>query len=65
MNVEVDRAVCEIHAQCVYAAPEVFALDEDDELVYDSSPDTNHADAVRNAALVCPVQAIRLTGDLA
>jgi ferredoxin len=65
MNVDVDRAICEIHAQCVYAAPEVFTLDEDDELVYDPSPDPKHEDAVRSAALVCPVQAIRLTGDRA
>ncbi|MDQ4054701.1 MAG: ferredoxin [Actinomycetota bacterium] len=63
MNVDVDRAICEIHAQCVYAAPAVFSLDEDDELVYDPVPDTMHDDAVRDAALVCPVQAIRLTGD--
>lgn len=62
MNVDVDRAICEIHAQCVYAAPEVFSLDEDDELVYDPSPDERHDDAVHNAALVCPVQAIKLTG---
>jgi ferredoxin len=61
MNVDVDRAICEIHAQCVYAAPEVFALDDDDELVYEPSPDATQDDAVRNAALVCPVQAIRLT----
>jgi ferredoxin len=65
MNVNVDRAICEIHAQCVYAAPEVFALDEGDELVYDASPDREHDDAVRSAALVCPVQAIKLSGDRA
>ena len=62
MKVDVDRAICEIHAQCVYAAPDVFALDEDDELVYDPSPDQEHDDAVRDAALVCPVQAIKLSG---
>ncbi|MGP4021881.1 ferredoxin [Actinomadura sp. 3N407] len=60
MQIDVDRAVCEIHAQCVFAAPDVFELDEDDELVYDPSPDARHDDAVRQAAHVCPVQAIRL-----
>lgn len=65
MNVDVDRAICEIHAQCVFAAPEVFSLDEDDELVYNPSPDKEHDDAVRNAALVCPVQAIKLSGERA
>lgn len=63
MKVDVDRAICETHAQCVYAAPEVFSLDENDELVYDSTPDDKHDDDVRGAALVCPVQAIWLTED--
>jgi ferredoxin len=63
MNVDVDRAICEIYAQCVFAAPEVFSLDEDDELVYNSSPDEENDDAVRNAALVCPVQAIKLSDE--
>lgn len=62
MKVDVDRSICEIHAQCVYAAPDVFGLDEDDELVYDPSPATVHDDAVRDAALLCPVQAIKLSG---
>jgi ferredoxin len=62
MNVDVDRAICEIHAQCVFAAPAVFSLDEDDELVYDSAPDEQHDDAVRDAVAACPVQAIKLTG---
>ena len=60
MNIMVDRGLCEIHAQCVYAAPEVFALDEEDELVYDPTPDSGHLDAVREAIAVCPVQAIAL-----
>ncbi|MFG2249039.1 ferredoxin [Spirillospora sp. NPDC048823] len=60
MQIDVDRTVCEIHAQCVFAAPEVFELDDDDELRYDPSPDARHDDAVRRAARVCPVQAIRL-----
>jgi hypothetical protein len=39
-----------------------LTLDEDDELVYDPSPGKRNHDAVHNAALVCPVQAIKLTG---
>ncbi|WP_342742734.1 ferredoxin [Nonomuraea jiangxiensis] len=38
MRVSVDLSLCQTHAQCVFAAPEVFALDEDDELVYDATP---------------------------
>ena len=63
MKIDVDRAKCETHAQCVFAAPDVFSLDEDDELVFDPDPDTTQDEAVRRAALVCPVQAIKLVGD--
>lgn len=63
MNINVDRTICDIHAQCVYAAPDVFSLDDDDELVYDPTPPTEHHEAARNAALVCPLQAIRITED--
>lgn len=63
MKVHVDRAVCEIHAQCVFAAPDVFSLDEDDELVYDPEPGDRHLAAVQQAAAVCPVSAISLTED--
>jgi len=38
MKVHVDLAVCEAHGECTYAAPEVFELDDDDELHYDTSP---------------------------
>ncbi|NIK62390.1 ferredoxin [Kribbella shirazensis] len=63
MNIEVDREVCEIHAQCVFAAPDVFRLDDDDELVYESAPDERHVAAVRHAVSACPVRAIRLLDD--
>lgn len=64
MNIEVDRAVCEIHAQCVFAAPDVFSLDDEDELVYDAAPDERHLAAVRHAVSACPVRAIRLLDDV-
>jgi ferredoxin len=63
MRVHVDRAACDLHAQCVFAAPEVFELTDDDYLEYDERPDPAHEDAVRQAVLACPVQAIRLTED--
>lgn len=56
----VDRTLCEIHAICVFTAPDVFSLDEDDELVYDESPDDGQDRAVRDAAAACPVRAIRV-----
>lgn len=63
MKIDVDRTLCETHAQCVFAAPDVFSLDADDELIFEPDPDPAHDEAVRRAALVCPVQAIKLAGD--
>ncbi|WP_406318723.1 ferredoxin [Streptosporangium sp. NBC_01639] len=60
MRVVVDRALCQTHAQCVFAAPEVFELDDDDRLVYVAEPDDGLIDAVEDAVWVCPVQAIFL-----
>jgi ferredoxin len=58
MRVSVDRTLCQIHALCVFAAPEVFSLDEDDELVYDATPDDADQGAIDEAVRACPVQAI-------
>ncbi|MFF5210831.1 ferredoxin [Streptosporangium sp. NPDC000396] len=60
MRVVVDRKSCQVHAQCVFAAPEVFELDDDDQLVYVAEPDDALIGAVEDAARVCPVQAIFL-----
>ncbi|MER5422437.1 ferredoxin [Streptosporangium roseum] len=60
MKVIVDRVLCQVHAQCVFAAPEVFELDDDDQLVYVAEPDDGLIDAVEEAARACPVQAIFL-----
>lgn len=63
MRVAVDRALCQIHAQCVFAAPEVFSLDADDELVYDATPDGADPGAIDEAVRACPVQAIVVDWD--
>ncbi|MEU7832941.1 MULTISPECIES: ferredoxin [unclassified Nonomuraea] len=63
MRVRVDMALCQTHAQCVFAAPEVFALSNDDELVYDAMPADAHGPAIEEAARACPVQAIYLDGN--
>lgn len=63
MRVRVDRTLCQTHAQCVFAAPEVFALDDDDELVYDATPGDASWPAVEEAARACPVQAVFLDED--
>ncbi len=60
MKVVVDPAKCADHGQCVFAAPEVFQLDENGKLVYEPHPDESLRDAVEEAMDVCPLQAIEI-----
>ncbi|MDX6741132.1 ferredoxin [Actinocorallia sp. A-T 12471] len=61
MKVIVDMNKCQDHGQCVFAAPDVFQLEEG-RLVFVSHPDEALRDDVEEAADVCPLQAIRIEG---
>ncbi len=63
IKVVVDLDVCQDHGQCVFAAPQVFELDDDGELVrlHDEVGEDLRAN-VEEAADVCPVQAITIEG---
>ncbi|MFI8992715.1 ferredoxin [Streptomyces sp. NPDC053542] len=60
MKVVVDMNKCQDHGQCVFAAPDVFRLDEGGRLAYVSDPDDALREDVEEAADVCPLQAIRI-----
>lgn len=60
MKVVVDMNKCKDHGQCVFAAPDVFQLDDNGRLAYVSGPDDTLRDEVEEAADVCPLQAIRI-----
>ncbi len=60
LRVDVDRGLCENHGQCVHAAPEVFAFDDEEELVVDPAPAARHEADVRTAVAACPVRALTL-----
>ncbi|MBX6384449.1 MAG: ferredoxin [Microbispora sp.] len=62
MRVIVDMNICKDHGQCVFAAPEVFQINENGKLVYVAEPDESLRDAVEEAADVCPLQAITIEG---
>ena len=63
LKVVVDMNVCQDHGQCVFAAPEVFELDDNGRLVVlVEEPDESLRSAVEDAADVCPVQAITIEG---
>ncbi|CAJ1584623.1 ferredoxin [[Mycobacterium] wendilense] len=63
MKVEIDYGRCEGHGVCVGLAPEVFALEDDDEQVrlLTDTPDASLAEAVTLAGKRCPIQAIRIS----
>ena len=61
MKVVVDRTKCQDHGQCVIAAPEVFAMDDNSKLVLlQEEPPESLREVVEDAADVCPEQAIRI-----
>ena len=61
MRVLVDRLKCESNGMCVTAAPQVFEVDDDDELiVLNESPDEELRLSVETAVRMCPKQALSI-----
>jgi ferredoxin len=60
MRIVVDLNRCESYAQCVFAAPKVFWLKDEESLEFDYAPDEALRAQVERAAAACPVQAIRI-----
>jgi ferredoxin len=58
MRVIVDRTICQNHGQCAIAAPEIFGMDENSEMVFEASPDPSLRQLVEDAIDACPTQAI-------
>jgi ferredoxin len=60
VKVDVDMDLCQSHGECVFAAPEVFELDDDDQLHWVAEPDESLREKVQQAEKNCPVSAIRV-----
>ncbi len=60
IKIDVDMSLCQHYGQCVFEAPEVFALNDDDKLEYVAEADESLRYNVENAVDVCPMQAIRI-----
>ena len=61
MRVEVDRDACEANAVCAGLLPEVFEVDDEDQLhIHVTEVPAGLADAVRHAVRSCPKAALRL-----
>lgn len=61
MRVVVDSDRCQANGLCMDAAPEVFFMDDDDEVVRVRSAevDPEHREAIDQAVVLCPVRALR------
>jgi ferredoxin len=64
MRVVVNYDLCEGHGECELAAPDVFALGDDDEqvTVLQAEPDESLRRDVERAVALCPKSALRLEG---
>jgi ferredoxin len=51
---------CQHYGQCVFEAPNVFKLNEDDKLEYTATADDSERDNVEAAIDICPMQAITI-----
>jgi ferredoxin len=62
VKVIVDELRCDAHGVCVSACPEVFALEDDDDVVrlLDEHPEESLRDSVQRALLGCPKAAITI-----
>ena len=63
MKIIVDYDLCEANAVCMSKAPEVFKVDDQDNLhiLMEEVPE-DQRDAVEEAVRLCPRQALRLEG---
>jgi ferredoxin len=64
MKVVLDELRCDAHGSCVFACPEVFALEDDDDVVrvLIDEPDESLRASVLQAAKKCPKAAITVEG---
>lgn len=59
MRIEVDRLKCESNGLCVGFAPDLFSIDDTDELVVlNEEPSEDRRSAVELAVRMCPKQAL-------
>ena len=59
-RVHVDMNLCQSHGECVYVAPDIFELGDDDVLRWKEDIDPSLRDKALEAVDVCPMLAIRV-----
>jgi ferredoxin len=58
LKINVDMEKCQHYGQCVFDAPNVFRLNDDDKLEYEATADDSERDNIQLAIDICPMQAI-------
>jgi ferredoxin len=61
MEISVDRDLCEANAVCVGLVPDVFELDDDEQLIIRPVPE-DRVERVRLAVSRCPKNALQIVG---
>ena len=59
LKIYVDMEKCQHYGQCVFDAPNIFRLNEDDKLEYEATADDSERDNIQLAIDICPMQAIK------
>ncbi|WP_067671454.1 ferredoxin [Nocardia miyunensis] len=62
MKVTVDSGLCAAHGDCVIAAPDIFDLGDEDEVVriLNDSPEEKYRAQIEEAVRLCPVAALKI-----
>lgn len=60
IKVYVDMEKCQHYGQCVFEAPDIFRLNENDKLEYTAEADDSERANIEAAIDVCPMQAISI-----
>jgi ferredoxin len=60
IKIHVDMDKCQHYGQCVFEAPTVFRLNDEDKLEYNATAEDSELENIEAAIDVCPMQAITL-----
>ena len=60
ITIDVNMDKCQHYGQCVFEAPDIFKLNENDKLEFVATADDSQRSDVESAVDVCPMQAISI-----
>ena len=60
ISINVDMDKCQHYGQCVFEAPDIFKLNDNDKLEFVATADDSRRRDVESAVDVCPMQAISI-----